>query len=294
MGTRLSGKGSAMATAQAASAVSALGQLLRQWRRVRGVSQLELALGAGISPRHLSFVETGRAQPGRDVVLRLSSALDLPLRDRNSALIAAGYAPIYRQGSLQAPEMEPIVRAVDFLLHQLEPYPALVLDRLHNIVKQNRACGRLLGRFLDTAALAEARAAGPLNLYRLTLDPRYLRPWIANWEDVARVIVVRMRRGIALGHGGPDVIRFLEELLAMPGLPSGCDAPEPEAPAPPVIPVELRKDGVVLRIFTTLTSIGTPQDVTLQELTVESSFPADAETDAFLRTAALEDPAPSP
>jgi transcriptional regulator with XRE-family HTH domain len=278
-----------MATAQATTAVSTLGHLLRQWRRVRGLSQFQLAQQARISPRHLSFVETGRAQPGRDVVLRLSTALDLPLRDRNSALMAAGYAPIYRQGSLQAPEMEPIVRAVEFLLRQLEPYPALVFDRLHNIVKSNQACGRVFGLFLEPEALAAARAAGPLNLYRLTLDPRYLRPHIANWEHVAQVIVVRMRRQIALGHGGPDVVAFLEELLAMPGLPAGCDFPEPEAPAPPVIPVELRKGGLSLRIFTTLTSIGTPQDVTVQELTVESSFPADAETDAFLRSLAQRD-----
>jgi transcriptional regulator with XRE-family HTH domain len=280
-----------MATAHAGGVVSTLGPMLRQWRRVRGLSQFELAQQARISPRHLSFVETGRAQPGRDVVLRLSSALDLPLRDRNSALLAAGYAPIYRQGSLQAPEMEPIVRAVDFLLRQLEPYPALVFDRLRNIVKSNRACRRLFDLFLDPAAVAQARAAGPLNLYRLTLDHRYLRPHIANWEEVAQVIVLRMRREIALGHGGPDVIAFLEELLATPGLPAGSYVPEPETPAPPVIPVELRKDGLVLRIFTTLTSIGTPQDVTLQELTVESSFPADAETDAFLRAVAEQDPA---
>lgn len=275
-----------MATAHATSPISTLGHLLRQWRRVRGLSQFALALEARISPRHLSFVETGRAQPGRDVVLRLSSALDLPLRDRNAALIAAGYAPIYRQGSLQSPEMEPEVRAMDFLLRQLEPYPALVFDRLRNIVKSNQSCGRVFGLFMDPVALAEARARGPLNLYRLTLDPRFLRPHIANWAEVARVIVVRMRREIALGHGDADLIALLEELLSMPDLPKGCEDTEPEAPAPPVIPVELRKDGLVLRIFTTLTSIGTPQDVTLQELTVESSFPADAATDALLRAIA--------
>jgi len=277
-----------MATAQTAT-VSSLGILLRQWRRVRRMSQLDLAFEAGVSPRHLSFVETGRAQPGRDVVLRLSSALDLPLRDRNAALIAAGYAPIYRQATLQAPEMAPIVRAVDFMLRQLEPYPATVLDRLCNIVKSNQACHRIFELFLGAAALEEARAAGPLNLYRLTLDQRYLRPHIANWDEVAQVIVVRMRRDIALGRGDPAVIAFLEELLATPGLPEGCDVPSPETPAPPVVPVELRKDGIVLRIFTTLTSFGTPQDVTLQELRIESSFPADAATDAYLRALAAND-----
>jgi transcriptional regulator with XRE-family HTH domain len=266
-----------MATATTGT-VSSLGRLLRQWRQVRGLSQLGLAMAGGISPKHLSFVETGRAQPGRDVVLRLASALDLPLRDRNAALMAAGYAPIYGQGRLDSPEMGPVARAVEFLLRQQEPYPVVVADRLANVLRRNQATDRLLVHLLGERAASECT-----NLYKLVLSPTGLRPMIRNWPEVARQVVMRVRRELSAVPAGPEGPAFLEELLRLPGLPDECLDTTPEMAAPPVVPTVIEKDGRVISLFHTITTLGTPQDVTLQELRIETSFPADAETEAFLR-----------
>lgn len=268
-------------------AVSALGHLLREWRHARGLSQLELALAAGISARHLSFVETGRAQPGRDVVLRLASALDLPLRDRNAALTAAGYAPLYRHARLDAPEMAPVVRAIDFMLRQQEPYPAMVLERLGNIHRLNRAASRFLRLLLGERAPA---AGQPVNLFRLLLQPDGLRPHIVNGDDVARVVALRLRGEVASLPGDQDARAFLEAMLSQPGLPADCRNAQPDASTLPVVPTEFRAGERVLRLFNTITTLGTPQDVTLQELRIECSFPADAETDAALKAFAAADP----
>jgi transcriptional regulator with XRE-family HTH domain len=259
-------------------AVSSLGRLLRQWRQVRGLSQLELALATGISSKHLSFVETGRAQPGRDVVLRLASALDLPLRDRNAALMAAGYAPMYGQNRLDSPEMAPVARAVEFMLRQQEPYPVVVADRFANILRRNQATDRLLFHLLGD------RASECVNLYRLVLSPSGLRPLIRNWAEVARQVVMRVRRELSAVPAGPEGPALLDELLNVPGLPDDCHDATPEVVAPPVVTTIIEKDGRTISLFHTITTLGTPQDVTLQELRIETSFPADAQTDAFLRS----------
>ncbi len=269
-----------MATATL-STVSSLGRLLRQWRQVRGLSQLELALATGISSKHLSFVETGRAQPGRDVVLRLASTLDLPLRDRNAALMAAGYAPMYGQNRLDSPEMAPVARAVEFMLRQQEPYPVVVADRLANVLRRNQATERLLAYLLGDHGERESEC---VNLYRLVLSPTGLRPLIRNWDEVARQVVMRVRREMSAMPIGPEGQAFLEELLSLPGLPDECQDATPEMSAPPVVTTIIEKDGRVISLFHTITTLGTPQDVTLQELRIETSFPADAETEAFLRS----------
>jgi transcriptional regulator with XRE-family HTH domain len=261
--------------------VSALGRLLRQWRRSRGMSQLQLALAAGISSRHLSFVETGRAQAGRGVVLRLASALDLPLRDRNAALAAAGFAQIYGHGDLGSPAMAPVSRAIDFILRQQEPYPAMVMDRLCNVHRVNEGARRFLALFLP-----EEKRRGPLNLFRLLLAPDLFRPHIVNWEDMARIVVLRLRRGVIAVPPPPDASGFLDEMLSMPGLPDDVHDVSPDTAAPPVVATEFVLGDRHVRLFTAITTLGTPQDVTLQELAIESSFPADAETDAFLRSLA--------
>lgn len=259
--------------------VSTLGRLLRQWRRARGMSQLELALASGISARHLSFVETGRAQASRAVVLRLAGALDLPLRDRNAALAAAGYAQIYRQGDLGSPAMAPVLRAIEFILHQQEPYPAIVMDRLCNVQRTNVAARRFLALFLGPDVVRRQ----PLNLFRLLLQPDGLRPHIENWEDMAKLVVLRLRRETHSSPTPPEAAEFLEEMLSQPGLPADCHLMSPEVVAPPVVPTEFRLGAQKIRLFNTLTTVGTPQDVTLQELRIESSFPADTETERFLR-----------
>src|SRR6185369_16319017 len=182
--------------------------------------------GASISARHLSFVETGRAQPGREVVLRLASALDLALRDRNAALTAAGYAPIYAQGSLQSPEMASVMRAVDSILRQQEPYPALVMDRFCNVQRVNAGGERFLRFFLGD------RGANPVNLFRLLLCPDGLRPFVANWPDVARVVVVRLRREVMATPASREANAFLEEMLSQPGIPDDCLVDMPDLPSP--------------------------------------------------------------
>jgi transcriptional regulator with XRE-family HTH domain len=270
-----------MATSVRTGSVSSLGRLLRHWRNTRGLSQLGLALRAGVSARHLSFVETGRAQAGRDVVLRLASALDLPLRDRNAALTAAGYAPLFRHGSLQTPEMEPVVRALDFMLRQQEPYPAMVVDRLRNVVKMNDAAERFLRLFIDPLP------PPPLNIVRMLLEPGPLRGAVANWTEVAERILVRLRREVSMGPSHPGLPAMLDDLAArVPGLPVSGPAFTPEAVAPPVVPTEFRLGERTLRLLTTLTWFGSPQDVLLQELCIESSFPADDDTEAYLRRSA--------
>jgi transcriptional regulator with XRE-family HTH domain len=270
-----------MATSVRTSNVSSLGRLLRHWRDARGLSQLGLALRARVSARHLSFVETGRAQAGRDLVLRLASALYLPLRDRNAALTAAGYAPVFRHGTLQAPEMEPVVRALEFMLRQQEPYPAMVVDRLCNILRMNEASARFLRLFVDPLP------AGPLNIVRLLLEPGPLRDAIANWNEVAERVIVRLRRELLTGPSCPELGELLDGLAArVPELPEAGRAFAPETAAPPVVPTEFRLGDRTLRLFTTLTWFGSPQDVMLQELRIECSFPADPATDAYLREVA--------
>jgi transcriptional regulator with XRE-family HTH domain len=257
----------------APASVSSLGRLLRQWRRARGLSQLELALSAGVSAKHLSFVETGRAQPGREIVLRLASALDLSLRDRNAALTAAGYAPIYAQGNLQSPEMASVVRAVDSILRQQEPYPALVMDRFCNVQRTNAGGARFLRFFLGDRVADSGR---PLNLFRLLLCPDGLRPFVSNWPEVARMVVIRLRREVAATPASTEANAFLDEMLAQPGIPEECRLDMPDLLSPPVVATELRKDGAQVRMFNTITM--------LQELRIECSFPADAESEAFLRS----------
>jgi transcriptional regulator with XRE-family HTH domain len=263
------------------TSVSSLGRLLRQWRSARGLSQLELALRARVSARHLSFVETGRAQAGRDVVLRLASALDLPLRDRNAALTAAGYAPVFRHGSLHMPEMEPVARALDFMMRQQEPYPAMVVDRLSNILKMNDAAARFLRIFMGPLP------DRPLNIIRLLLEPGPFRDAIANWNEVAERVIVRLRRDLVTGPSSAELGEMLDDLVRrVPGLPDASRTLAPDTAAPPVVPTEFRLGDRTLRLFTTLTWFGSPQDVLLQELKIECSFPADDATDAYLRAVA--------
>jgi len=267
------------------SPFSAVGLKLREWRGVRRMSQLDLALDAGVSPRHLSFIETGRAQPSPEMVLRLAHTLELPLREQNALLTAAGYAPIRRSHDLLEPGMEPVVKALDFILWQLEPYPGCVIDRFCNVRRMNAGADRLLALFPGIGA----REGLPLNLLRLGLEPGQLRPYIVNWEEVARLILVRLRRGMGSNPWDRASADFLEKLLAIPGLPAPSPAPERDETALPVIPVEFRLGRRTLRVLTTFITCGTAQDATLQDLCVLGCLPANAATDRFLRSLA---PAP--
>ena len=258
------------------SRAGAFGPLLRHWRTARRLSQLELALSAEVSARHLSYVETGRSQPSREMVLRLAEALAVPLRERNPLLVAAGFAPGYYETDLAAPEMEPMRRAIELTLRHAEPYPAFVLDRRWNIRMANQAAPRCT-RFLLGAEPTE------FNMIRLLLSPRGLRPVLANWEETAADLLRHLHAQVATSPSDEPSRQLLAEVLAYPGIPPQWHALPIGAPAPPLLTTHFRKGDVELRFFSTLTTFGTPRDVTLDELHIECSFPADEATAAECR-----------
>ncbi len=262
-----------------AATSSQVGRLLKQWRERRAMSQLGLAAEAGISSRHLSFLETGRAQPSREMVLLLSRVLEVPLRGRNELLAVAGYAPIYRETALDAPEMAQVRRALGFMLRQQEPYPAMVLDRHWNILMTNEAMNRVMGRFLDPA---RAATVGSPNAMRLSYHPQGLRPFIVNWEATAAAFIQWLHRDL-LRTGDAETRQLLDELLSYPDVPRQLRTLDLDASAAPFLAIELAKDDTHLRFFTTLASLGTPYDITLHELRVECFFPADEATDDACR-----------
>jgi transcriptional regulator with XRE-family HTH domain len=264
---------------------SAFGRLLRQWRERRRLSQLSLAVEAEVSTRHLSFVETGRAQPSREMVLLLARVLEVPPRARNELLTTAGYAPIYRETALRAPEMAQVRRALDFMLRQQEPYPAFVLDGHWNVLMANEGAGRLLGLFLDPAAAA---AVGPPNAIRLTYHPQGLRQFIVNWEATAAALIQWLHRDILLGVGDAETRRLLDELLAYPDVPRHWRTLDLDASTAPFLAVELAKDDVHLKFFSTLAALGVPYDITLRELRIECFFPADPPSEELMRRLAWE------
>lgn len=252
---------------------------LRYWRGKRGISQLRLSLDSGISQRHLSFLETGRAQPGRDLIIKLGIVLDIPLRQRNAMLLAAGFAPAYRERALGDPELDAVKQALDFMLAQQAPYPALVVDRLWNLVMHNEPAARMMRWFLGMPADTTIPRDGSLNVLKLMLDPDGLRRYLANWEDVCADSLHWVQRE-AMGDGpGSEARRLLDELGSLPGIAelvaAGTHQPSLERAALPFLPLTLRKDAVELNLFTTITTLGTPHDVTVHELRLEAFFPAD-------------------
>jgi transcriptional regulator with XRE-family HTH domain len=260
--------------------VPALGRLLREWRAVRHQSQLALALKAHVSQRHLSFVESGRANPSRELVLKIATALDLPLRVRNDLLAAAGFAPVYPESTLDATAMKSARDALERILSHQEPYPAMVLDRYWNMVMRNAANERVVSRCVDPSALASLSPNGKPNFMRLMFAPTGLRPRIRSWQTTGPYLMSRLRREAATAPGSPsdDLLRELSPYA--PPIHIAHD----EVPLSSTAPLEIQlDDGAVLRLFNTLTTFGTPQDVTLDELRVEMSFPADAASDALLR-----------
>ena len=257
---------------------SALGNLLRQWRAARHTSQLELSLDTGVSQRHISFIESGRSVPGRETLMLLAEVLDVPLRDRNALLLAAGYAPMYSEAAWNSAEMGSINRALARMLRQHDPYPAMVMDRHWNVLTTNDSAPRFFSGFIDMAA-----RKGPRNILHLMFDPAGMRPFIAGWEQVARSLLQRVARE-AVGGVMDDTARaLLEALLAYPDVAPGWQHAGAEAGGEslPVIPLAFIKDGVVLNYFSMVTTVGTPQTIAAQELRVECLFPADEATERW-------------
>src|SRR5215813_12797129 len=255
------------------TAFNPAGVLLRQWRDVRGKTQLDLSFDAGVSQKHISFVESGRSAPSRQMLLDLAQALDVPLRERNKLLMAAGYAPLYSDQALDAPLMNSIRKALQRMLRQHEPFPAIVMDRHWNVLMTNDAAPRLFNCFIDI----DARPS-PRNLLHLMFDPAGMRPFVANWPETARGLLGRVYRE-ALGRVIDEKTKaLLAELLHYPGAKPEWRAPSP-GESTPVIPLTFVKDRVRLNYFSMITTVGTPQTVTAEELRMESMFPADDTTE---------------
>ena len=266
---------------------SDFGSALRYWRTRRGYSQLRLAVDSSVSQRHLSFLESGRAQPSRDLVLKLGIALDVPLRQRNAMLLAAGFAPAYQERNLSDPELSSVMQALDFMLRQQAPFPALVVDRLWNLVRFNEPAAGFMKWLLGMPADAVIPRDGSINVLRLMLDPAGLRPRLVNWQAVCADSLLWIQREAMADGPGSEATALLAELSALPGIAGGLTpdhhVPNLERRALPFLPLTLAHEGVELNLFTTITTLGTPHDVTVHELRLEAFFPADGTTADWFR-----------
>jgi transcriptional regulator with XRE-family HTH domain len=238
------------------------------------MSQLDLASEAMTTPRYVSFVETGRAQPSRQMVVRLARALDVPLRERNGLLLAAGYAPLYSRGGLDTPQLARVETALRSLLAQHEPFPAVVMNRRWDIVRANDGAQRLFGGLFAPAPLPDEGN----NVLRLMIEPGPVRDHVANWPDVVPALLERARREAVGGVLDADTAALVDRLRARPDVAALLVAPEAAAPMAPVVDVRFVLEGTELSFFSVISTLGTPTDVTAQELRVEAFFPSDDAT----------------
>jgi transcriptional regulator with XRE-family HTH domain len=263
----------------AVSSHAEVGPLLRRWREQRRLSQLNLALNAGISARHLSFVETGRSKPGREMLLRITEELEIPLRERNELLLAAGHAPAFPERSLQDRELEPVREALDLILTGHEPYPAVVVDRGWNLVAAN-ASMMMVSNWVDPTLLE-----APVNAMRVGLHPRGLAAWIVNLGEVRAYFVGRLERQVAI-TGDAGLSALLDEVSRYPA-PEYERDPAAVAAAGHILTPLMRlcgPDGRELSLFATVATFGTAVEVTTSELSIELAFPADAATADVLKS----------
>ena len=252
-----------------------LGGLLKQWRGIRGRSQLDVSVDTGISQRQISFIESGRSVPSRSTLMGIAEALEIPLRERNALLLAAGYAPKYSGTAWNSGEMKSIGRALDRMLAQHEPYPAIVMDRYWNVLRTNDAAPRFFDCFIDMSA-----RPSPRNMLHLMFDPKGMRPFLADWDTLAKALIQRVRRE-AVGHVVDQKTReLMTALLAYPDVQSAWKSPE-NFSALPMIPLRFIRDGATMSYFSLVTTVGTPQTIAAQELRVECMYPADDETEAL-------------
>jgi transcriptional regulator with XRE-family HTH domain len=262
--------------------------LLKGWRTTRKISQLELSLTAGISQRQLSFIESGRARPSRDTVLYLAEALEVPLRERNTLLQAAGFSALYPVRNLDDPLLAPVRAALNLLLERHEPNPALLVDRQTNFLSANRAARQVFGRYGDLESiLRRCCANGSPNLLRLSFHPDGLRPHILNWTEVAPIMLMRARQE-AFASGNEALLRLLDEVSAYPGVADACRETQRGAKAQPTLTLDLEWGERRLRLFSMFSSFGWPQDLLTDELRIESFFPADAESAQLLNELAAQ------
>jgi len=269
------------ATGPSASVVTpagkGVGPLLRAWRERRRVSQLELALRADSSARHVSFIETGRSRPSEEMILRLAEHLDVPVRERNALLLAAGYAPHYPETPLDSPELETLREGMERLIQGYEPYPALVVDAMYDVVAANRGVVMLM------EGLPEHLLRPPLNVMRLTLHPEGLAPRIRNLREWRGHLLAQMERQIALYRSGP--LRALYEEVAAYPVPETAVDREPAERVPYfALPMQIEHEGRVLSFISSISTFNTPMDVTVAELAIETLLPADPATVKYLHS----------
>jgi len=254
---------------------------LAWWRKRRSLSQLQLAMTVACSQRHISFLELGRTKPSREMVLNLSAALDVPLRQSNALLLAAGYAPVWTESDLGAQELAPIRSALDYMLTQQEPFPAVVVDRRWNLLQANRGAVALV-EFLA----GPVQPGTAINLADALAGPDVLRPHLTNWTEVVRYFVRSVEADAAV-DGTTQTSALLERLMGYEGVRAALSHVTEPAAIGPVLPMHFQKGSTTLRLFTTIATLGTPQDIALQELRIESFFPMDDETrDVFRKWAA--------
>jgi transcriptional regulator with XRE-family HTH domain len=256
--------------------------VLKYWRGQRGLSQLDLALAADVSARHLSFLETGRSAPSREMVLRLATALHVPLRHQNEMLAAADFEPQYDEPDIHGELPPAIAHALERMMAQHEPFPLAVMNAGFDVLRTNRGGQRLIGRLI---AQPEAMSM-PLNACRLVFDPKGARPFVKDWERVARQLLARMHREALAQPQNEGLTRLVDELSAYPDVPKDWMAPDFSQPLDPVFSIGFERDGVSLAFLTTLTVFSAPQNVTLEELRIESYYPLDEATERACREAA--------
>jgi len=265
-------------TIQAGSSPGELGRILKAWRGMRGLSQLELSLETGVSQRHLSFIESGRSAPTRQTLMVVADGLDMPFRERNDLLLAAGYAPLYDvDESWDAASFAIVRHALERMLAQHEPFPALVMDRHWNVVMVNAAARRMLGSFIDVD-----RWPRPRNILRMIFDPTALRPFVADWERLSAALLQRVRREAVSGAIDASTRELLDSLHAYPGTAQA--ATDDRAADLPVIPLTLVDENHRLSYFSLVATVGTPRSPVPQELRVECLVPVDQATEAWHRS----------
>jgi transcriptional regulator with XRE-family HTH domain len=275
-----------------APAGNSLGNLLRHWRNVRGRNQLDLSIEAGVSQRHISFIESGRSIPSRQTLLEIAQVLDVPLRERNTLLLSGGYAPVFSEAAWNSTQMQSVTKALERILRQHEPFPALVMDRYWNVLIANASAPRFFNCFIDMS-----QRKGPRNMLHLVFDPDGMRPFIEHWDEVASSLLHRVRTEATGRVIDAKTKELVAALLAYPGgkaisakqiqmrsrrsdlgqtLESNSAT---SGPVLPIIPLSFRREETVLNYFSMVTTVGTPQTVAAQELRIENMFPADEETE---------------
>jgi transcriptional regulator with XRE-family HTH domain len=272
---------------------SSFGMLLKQWRSQRGFSQLELSLVSQVSQRHISFLESSRSQPSREMVLKLATVLEVPLRQQNLLLTTAGFAPIHTETDLAAPEMATVRKALDFMLLKQEPYPAFAIDRYWNLLLANDAATRLLTAVIDLETLqTKFSQDGKVNLLRVMFHPQGLRPFVVNWADAAGQLLRRVQQEardslvkVDSQHSEPLSVttdrsrELFEELMGYPDVTELWQSANRVVPNTLLLAVHLNLNGLELKFFSTIATLGTAADITLQELRIECMFPADTATE---------------